>query len=133
MPYTLVPEKNINTYVQSSTATLTFESNMFYETFENAYIDGTKMVRDKDYAATKGSTVITLANARLRTLAVGKHTLMIEGKDKETVSCDFYVSANYYADTSNPKTGDSILMAMSVMTVSAAALAVLLLGKKKRA
>lgn len=132
LPYTLVPVGNVNTYVQASTATLKFESNMFYETFKEAYVDGTLMVSGKDYTVAKGSTIITLSNARLRALSVGKHTLTIKGLDSKTAECPFYVSANYYADTTNPKTGDSIFLALSVMLFTGCALAVIPFTLKKK-
>lgn len=129
--YTLKPLNSEASYLSGSNATLTFESNMIFATFTKAYIDGTEIVLDKDYVATPGSTVITLANARMRTLTAGKHTLMIKDDSNNTVSCDFHVTVNASADTTNPKTGDSIFVPMFVMFSTAAALAVLVMGKKK--
>ena len=129
--YTLNPLNSEASYLSGSNATLTFESNMIFATFTKAYIDGTEIVLDKDYVATPGSTIIELANARLRTLTAGKHTLMIKDDSNNTVSCDFHVTVNASADTTNPKTGDEIFVPMFVMFSTAAALAVLVMGKKK--
>ncbi|MBP3684468.1 MAG: hypothetical protein J6J12_05840, partial [Oscillospiraceae bacterium] len=44
LPYHLIPKENKNTFVQTSTSTLTFTSNMFFETFSGvAKLDGVEL------------------------------------------------------------------------------------------
>ncbi|MBP3683335.1 MAG: hypothetical protein J6J12_00015, partial [Oscillospiraceae bacterium] len=127
----LIPKENKNTFVQTSTSTLTFTSNMFFETFSGvAKLDGVEL-KAGDFTVKKGSTIITLSNSVLRKLDTGKHTLTLLGKDGNNAECNFYVSPNYYGDESNPKTGDSIFMPAMILLTSASALAVLLLNKKR--
>lgn len=129
--YNLTPEKNNNTFVQTSAATMKFKSNMFFETFKELHLDGKKLTLNTDYTAVKGSTIITLSNPVLRKLATGNHTLTLVGKDNRTAECNVYVSPNYYADATNPKTGDDIFAPAALMLFSVSALAVLMLNKKR--
>lgn len=140
-PFNLNPVENKNTFVQTSTANLKFKSNMFFETYQSTkptvMVDNVAL-KAGDFSAEKGSTIITLSNSLLRKLDVGVHTLSIVDSNAPAntpslAECNFYVSPNYYGDDTNPKTGDSIFVPAAVLLISASALAVLLLSKKRRA
>lgn len=70
---------------------LEFTANGAYSKFTGIQIDG-KTVKDENYTAVSGSTVITLKPEYLGTLSVGKHTLTALYKDGEA-SCRFEVLA----------------------------------------
>lgn len=134
LPYTLKPHMNEYTFVQYSSTTLTYVSNMFFDTFDEAYLDGMKLVPSKDFIAAPGSTYITLTNAKLRTLRLGDHSLYIVGKDgiRSEIAVVRVIASPYVADTTNPKTGDSIFLALSVMLFTGCALAVIPFTLKKK-
>jgi hypothetical protein len=52
--------------------------------------------RDKDYTVTHGSTIITLAEAYLKTLAPGHHQLRAEYSTGENVIIDLYIAEKKY-------------------------------------
>ena len=64
-------------------------------------------------------------------LRVGVHTLHMNFLDGSTAFAVFSVRTTSNADSSNPKTGDTIFLPIAVMTLSLTALAVLMPRKKK--
>ena len=69
-------------------------------------MDG-KTVNSKYYTVKEGSTVVTLKEAFLEHLELGKHTIAIRFTDGEAEGT-FKTSAP--ADDSNPKTGDDFAL-----------------------
>lgn len=63
-------------WVKGSTDTLSFTADGDLAKFKSVKIDGTELAADK-YTKAAGSTVITLKNEYLSTLATGKHTIAI--------------------------------------------------------
>lgn len=58
---------------------ISFRSDADYEHFEKVLVDG-KEVSGENYEVKEGSTVVTLKETFLKTLAVGKHTISIVSK-----------------------------------------------------
>ncbi len=54
---------------------LAFTIDAPFDKFLSAAVDGVELVRDRDYTAAEGSTVVTLSSDYLATLAAGKHVL----------------------------------------------------------
>ncbi|MBR4461076.1 MAG: carbohydrate-binding domain-containing protein [Erysipelotrichaceae bacterium] len=52
-----------------------------FERFRSVAIDGNELVKDTDYTAEKGSTVVTIKAAALDKLSEGKHTVTVEFDD----------------------------------------------------
>ncbi|MEF2836340.1 MAG: hypothetical protein U0N82_01270 [Oscillospiraceae bacterium] len=133
-----------NSHVTGTNASMTFKCNAPFGMFHYAFVtnsDGSvtwNMVRDVDYSVVSGSTVMTVNNGFMKKLPVGTYVMHMVYTDSvygEIVArANFYVTQpapTYVADKTNPKTGDEIFVPMFVMFSTAAALAVLVMGKKK--
>ena len=89
-------------WVKGSTGTLIFKANGEFAKFNSVKIDGTELATDK-YTAAAGSTVITLNNDYLSTLAAGKHTIAIIYTDGDC-STSFTVHQHTYGAWSSDDT-----------------------------
>ena len=119
--------------------------NGFFGSVQKIWITGkdnyTMLVFEKGVAVNgfkveEGSTVVTVSKTYLNNLKVGDYEISFQYLDGQTKTETFKVrdvSSNAVADDTNPKTGDSIMLAVATMTVSAAALFVLLADKRRRA
>lgn len=122
--YELLDGKN-NKCEEKTSNSLTFRANGKLENLENVYIDDVKMVKDVDYTAKSGSTIITLSAKCLNKLSVGKHTLKINYNDGGFVSTDFEITkameVNKEEATNNstitPKTIDNSNINLWIMGV----------------
>ncbi len=99
---------------------------------DEVFIDGKEAHKDKDYTATKGSTIITFAPEFLETLSTGEHMIKITFKDGES-SAVLKVLAPA-ADTT-PTTGDSgmPLLWATMLLISMAGAAVMIERKRRKA
>lgn len=101
---------------------LSFRANIEYAKFKESgkvYIDG-KLVDSSNYTVKEGSTIITFNNDYVKELSVGEHTLKVAVADGEA-STTFTIDSNAKADTTNsknPKTGDSIIVYVSILAIS---------------
>jgi len=132
-----------SSWTEGSSSTLGFTSNGLFRFFREVRIDGNTAVRDTDYTAHSGSTVITLKNSCLDTLSPGLHRLEVVYDilgEEYIADCEFTVKARPSPGTDNqlpgggvPQTGDNTasFCPLAVMTGTAAALAVLLKKKKE--
>ncbi|MBQ9721444.1 MAG: InlB B-repeat-containing protein [Oscillospiraceae bacterium] len=111
------------------TAKLTTEPDDSFAHFIGVQLDGTTLVRDTDYTAREGSTIVTLVPATLQKLSVGAHTVTIL-YDNGRVDARLTV----LQPSSSPKTGDESHAALwlAVLAVSGVGMAATLLGAKKR-
>ena len=84
----------------SGQLTFTFKrkvlDDLTLERFEDAFVDGRKLVRDKgdgngEYDASSGSLIINLYENCLKTLKSGEHTLRVSFTDGENASVNFKV------------------------------------------
>lgn len=116
------------TWYRESTKTLSFTVNGWLQNFQGVKIDGKDL--PEKYFTTKGDLTVTLTNAFLQKLDTGKHTITILFADGEAEGI-FYVSEGL--DGTNPETGDSFRLELwvSVMGISLAAVAGLLIFRKK--
>ena len=89
-------------WVKGSTDTLSFKADGDLAKFTSVKIDGTELATDK-YTAAAGSTVITLKNDYLSTLAVGAHTIAIIYDDGDC-STNFTVHQHTYGAWSSDDT-----------------------------
>jgi len=115
-------------WIKGSDGSLSFTANGPFSKFVGIEVDGEE-VDAKHYEAKSGSTIITLKQSFLMNLAAGEHTLTVIYTDGET-SGTFRI----HAKSLTPTTGDDsrILLYVSMLTVSLAALAVLLPAARKR-
>ena len=115
-------------WIKGSDGSLSFTANGPFSKFVGIEVDGEE-VDAKHYEAKSGSTIITLKQSFLMNLAAGEHTLTVIYTDGET-SGTFRI----HTKSLTPTTGDDsrILLYASMLTVSLAALAVLLPAVRKR-
>lgn len=82
------------TYTIGESNNATFRVNAEYNLFENGgkvYIDEA-LVDSKNYTSKSGSTIVTLTDAYLKTLSVGKHTLKVAFTDGGNATTKFKVA-----------------------------------------
>lgn len=115
-------------WTQGSSQGLGFTANGAFSKFTMLKVDG-KEVDKRYYDAKSGSTIITLKESYLKKLSAGKHTITVVYTNGETSGTFQIKSASDV-----PATGDNsnILFWTSSMTISLAALALLLVQRKKR-
>ena len=89
-------------WVKGSTGTLSFTADGEFVKFRSVKIDGAELAADK-YTAAAGSTVITLKNEYLSTLAAGAHTIAIIYTDGNC-STNFTVHQHTYGAWSSDDT-----------------------------
>ena len=89
-------------WVKGSTDPLSFTADGEYAKFRSVKIDGTVLAAEK-YTAAAGSTVITLKNEYLSTLATGAHTIAIIYTDGDC-STKFTVHQHTYGAWSSDET-----------------------------
>lgn len=137
-----------NIYVRGTNNTLTVVSSAFFDTCKRIYVDNSTVYhKETNYSmanvlVARGCTELEMKSGFLTTLATGKHTVkfvhMIDTngdgvKDECVTTAEFWVkSSGSVADPTCPKTGDYIMIAVGVLGVSVAALAVLLIIRKKK-
>ena len=123
--------------------TFSFDHYLFNER-GIVYIDGIEVSKE-NYEISKGSTVITLNNAYLKTLSVGNHTMTLKLDDKEA-SANFTIT-NDSSDNSNsknnetnesnkkinnPSTKDNIMFYVSILGLSIVGISIIGLYLKKK-
>ena len=111
-------------WYRESTKALSFTVNGKRADFTGIKVDG-KELKEEDFVLGTGNTTVTLKRTFLKTLKDGSHTVTILFADGEA-NGTFQVTQGL--DTSNPETGDTIFLWVTIMTASAAALVLL---KKK--
>lgn len=111
-------------WYRESTKALSFTVNGKRADFTGIKVDG-KELKEEDFVLGTGNTTVTLKRTFLKTLKDGSHTVTILFADGEA-NGTFQVTQGL--DTSNPETGDTIFLWVTLMTASAAALVLL---KKK--
>lgn len=89
-------------WVKGSTGTLSFTADGEFAKFKSVKIDDTELAKG-NYTAAAGSTVITLNNDYLSTLAAGKHTIAIIYTDGDC-STQFTVHQHTYGAWSSDDT-----------------------------
>ena len=106
---------------------LSFTANGPISKFVSVEIDG-KVIDTKHYSVKAGSTIITLNASYLETLSVGEHTITVVYTDGETDGT-FRINPK----SATPATGDSsnILLWTAILFASVAAMAVLIINRKK--
>ena len=101
---------------------LSFRVNIEYAKFKESgkvYIDG-KVVDSSNYTVKEGSTIITFNDDYVKNLSAGEHTLKVAVADGEA-STTFTIESDSKTDTkssNNPKTGDNIIVYVSVLAIS---------------
>ena len=119
-----ITKGNKTSWYRESTKALSFTANGKRADFTGVEVDG-KALSEDDYVLGTGSTTVTLKRTFLKALKNGNHTITILFEDGEAAGT-FRVTEGL--DTSNPETGDTIFLWVTLMTASAAALVLL---KKK--
>lgn len=108
-------------WFRESTKALSFAANGKRADFTGVKVDG-KALKEEDFVLGTGNTTVTLKRTFLKTLKDGNHDITLLFKDGEAKGT-FKVTQGL--DTSNPETGDSILMWATLLTASAGALVLL--------
>jgi hypothetical protein len=133
-------ENHTSEYKRGSAEGLKVISTGFYNSCTEIKVDGVVVYtgnwKHDNIDVYPGSTVLVMSNKYLETLGNGDHIVTFTHKingNTFTTSNTFKITAVYNAnaDKTNPKTGDEIALPMFVLFSSTAALAVLLMGKKK--
>ena len=105
-----------------------------FDHFVGVKLDGKELVKDKDYTAEKGSTIVTLKPETLENLDLGEHTVTVLFDNGE-VNTDLTVKAANSGNPTSPQTGDNSHMGLwiAIMILSLCALTTtLFICKKKR-
>jgi hypothetical protein len=95
---------------------MVFVLNGEYSLFDSVYING-KLLDASNYTVKKGSTIITLNNSYLETLASNTYTLQVNYKNGTNVTTNFKIE-NVEEVIENPKTYDGILSSVVLGLVS---------------
>lgn len=103
------------TYKIGADGTVTLRCTGVLSSFKGITVDGKALIQGKDYTAVSGSTIITFNADYLKTLSVGKHTVVMKydsgdveagltviDRDPDTANPDATAP-----DTSNPDAGDN--------------------------
>lgn len=96
------------TYKIGADGTVTLRCTGVLSSFKGITVDGKALIQGKDYTAVSGSTIITFNADYLKTLSVGKHTVVMK-YDSGDVEAGLTVvgeDKNGYPDASNPDAGD---------------------------
>ena len=130
--FTFVYISSHGTYYLGRHTDMTFVSSapipsMDYITIDGDPVEGKYLTEPDD----EDTASVTLSYRFLRNLDTGKHTIRMYFKDGSRAKAEFSVRKTSVYDPENPKTGDTIFLPLAVMTLSAAALAVLMPRKKK--
>ncbi len=140
--YAMVDDVNSLTWQKDSGKDLTFtiktaiDVDDSYEHFDSLAIDGKTLTRDKDYTATKGSTIITIKAATLEALNEGEHAInvvfdngnfetslnVLHAEDKPSQS---ETASKTQTDVVTPTTGDGEYVELTVVVMAAGAAAFL--------
>ena len=116
--------------IWTGTGTMEFTANGLFAKFTGVKVDGNEL-KEADYTAAAGSTIVTLKKEFLDTLTNGKHSITICFNDGEAVG-SFTVELPGNAatgDTSNP----TLLIALAAVSlVGIVVVAILLLRPKKK-
>ena len=118
-PEYTITKGNAAKWTLKSTKALSFTADGDFDKFVGVSVDG-KRISDSNYAAKKGSTVITLKSAYLNTLKKGEHTITIHFDDGKAEGSFTVLAA---ASDGNPNTGDNIHLWAVLLFVSLTGLA----------
>ena len=125
-------------YTINESKNATFRINAEYNIFENGgkvYVDNT-LVDNNNYTSKSGSTIITLKDAYLKTLSVGEHTLKVAFTDGGEATTKFEIAKkveeNKEEIISNPKTGDNVMLYVTIASVSILGLGATTIVPRKR-
>lgn len=120
-------------YVISKDKELRFVIDADYSLFGGEIYVDSMLVENTNYVSESGSTVICFKQSYLDTLNIGEHTLKVAFGDGAEVETKFNVEkATVENPTSNPQTGDSVLMHAIVATVLVIALVIVELKKRTK-
>lgn len=92
------------TYKIGADGTVTLRCTGVLSSFKSITVDGKALIQGKDYTAVSGSTIITFNADYLKSLSVGKHTVVMK-YDSGDVEAGLTVvgeDKNGYPDASNP-------------------------------
>ena len=104
--------------LENTDLSLTFNFDYYLFKDEGSiYIDGIEVLKD-NYTISKGSTIITINNSYLNTLKEGEHIIIAKMNNKEA-EATFNISKEVSNNNEiNPKTGDNILLYVSLLVLS---------------
>lgn len=102
------------TYKIGADGTVTLRCTGVLSSFKGITVDGKALIQGKDYTAVSGSTIITFTADYLKTLSVGKHTVVMKYDSGDVEAGLTVIDRDSYAsnpdatapDASNPDAGD---------------------------
>ena len=112
------------TYKTSSDENLTFRFNIEYAEFKESgkvYMDN-ELVDPENYSTKEGSTYVIFTKAYTKKLKAGEHTMKVATANGEATASFTIeaasVASSKKATTSNPQTGDNVILYVSTLLVS---------------
>ena len=104
-----------------------------FEDFTGVKMNGSLLERDKDYKASKGSTIITVSSDTLEKLTIGENTLTVQFAYGE-VSVQINVLEADKPVIDSPPTGDPVspFTLLFIMAISAASIAMIIVMRKRK-
>lgn len=146
--YQIVFDSHNNSHRLNSGKNIVVRCNGLYEYYTGIYLirqgsstetllasreNGRDVLHVSGIGVSRSSTALTLTNSYLNTLPTGTHTLRFYYNDGSYAESKIHVNnIIHVADKTNPKTGDSSLIAAPVLFFSFAGLAVLTVNKRKK-
>ena len=132
--------------VEGTDTPLTIKVDNDFAKFQGVECDGVLLVKDTDYVASSGSTVVTLSADFMKQLAVGEHKVKILFADDVSATSTVVVtkkatqSSTTEQETSNtetpqteaPKTGDYSLTGMMMVLLIGATVSMGVVSKKRK-
>nr|MCR5041388.1 InlB B-repeat-containing protein [Clostridia bacterium] len=94
------------------------QDELCYRLFKNVYLNGRKLVRDRDYTAEPGSTIIRLTPALLWSLEPGTYRVTVEFEDGSAETMLTVVNQFGTERPTPPKTGDMDGTALWLMLIA---------------
>lgn len=129
--YKLIEGAN-SSWTQNTEGTLTFRADGDFSKFVGIKVDDS-WVDSENYISDSGSTIVTLKNEYLQTLAVGTHKMTFVYTDGEcSTNFEIKEAEEIYENSDNPTTGDKSNIFLWISLLSASILVTILAAVRNR-
>ena len=116
--YTYLPIEGDNKSVVNKLEEFSFRIDGKFDLFDNIEINGLELVKDVDYTAKEGSTIIEFTESgltKLNTLGAGEHNIKVNYTNGEQSNINFEITL---PDINNPQTGDNFIIYILLSFIS---------------
>ncbi len=121
-----------SSWTQNTEGTLTFRADGDFSKFVGIKVDDS-WVDSENYISDSGSTIVTLKNEYLQTLAVGTHKMTFVYTDGEcSTNFEIKEAEEIYENSDNPTTGDKSNIFLWISLLSASILVTILAAVRNR-